>query len=134
MLATMRFVYKIAMILSSTPLVKPFICDTIDTMSSKPARTRKALNRDPKSLALPASLPLIEPEIPEQVIDPQLFALHDNEAIPTDDNSTADVITTNNTPLTDPFTDNDALDRLNKLPCKLQNKLFQSYLQLESQA
>ena len=69
MLATMQFVYKIVIILFSTLLVKPFICDTIDTMSSKPARTWKALNRDPKLLALPASLPLIEPEISEQVID-----------------------------------------------------------------
>ena len=65
----MQFVYKIAMILSSILLVKPFICDTIDTISSKPARTRKALNKDLKLLALSASLSLIKPEIPEQVID-----------------------------------------------------------------
>ena len=60
--------------------------------------------------------------------------MHNNKAIPTDNNSTADVITTNNTSLTDPFTDDDVFDRLNKPPCKLQNELPQSYLQSESQA
>ena len=45
-------------------------------MSSKPSRTRKAANRDPTSLAIPASLPIkhVTP------IDPQLLALNSDES------------------------------------------------------
>ena len=44
-------------------------------MSSKPGRTRKAPNRDPTLLAIPAPLPLIKDVTP---IDPKLLALDDS--------------------------------------------------------
>jgi hypothetical protein len=61
MLVATRFACKILLILSSTSLVELFTCDTIDIMSSKPTRTRKAADKDPTSLALPAFLPFIKP-------------------------------------------------------------------------